>query len=174
VSIDLKQARALADTALESPSNGPEARHLAATVTALAAELEETRQYLADWRGAALKTERERDELAAMIETHRRLRVTSRSLESLIDPVTHSPARVRAWLAANGWTLKAQHPKASEWFNPALTRHGWDREGSQVLVLDWTGFSDYADRLATTVTDLAGLHGLGELAVLAGIECADV
>jgi hypothetical protein len=101
----------------------------------------------------------------------RTLRVMRRSLEPLIDKQRHSPAKVRAWLTAHGWKLFQQHPECSEWTTD-LKRPGWLGEGSIVMVLDSTRFSDYAHHLAAIVTDLAGLHGMGELGVLAGIEAA--
>lgn len=113
-------------------------------------------------------------EMADEIAADRGARLQPRSVEKRVDRERHCPAKVRAYLSANGWTLRDQHPKASVWANPHVTRHGWAKTGSLVTVLDTTWFSDYERHLALTVVDLADLHGLGELGVLAGIEAAEV
>lgn len=106
-------------------------------------------------------------------EAARTLRVMPRSIEPFISREHHSPAHVRAFLTKLGWTLFKQYDECSEW-TKHVKRPGWFGEGSIVMVLDSTRFSDYAHHVAMMVTDLAGLHGLGELGVLAGIEAADV
>lgn len=126
------------------------------------------------------RAENARDQVGEMLHTAQEqrnqahtLRVMPRSLEPLIDKERHSPAKFRAWLAAHGWTLFQQYDECSEWTSN-VKRPGWLGEGSIVMVLDSTRFSDYAHYLAAVVTDLAGLHGMGELAVLAGIEAQPV
>lgn len=127
---------------------------------------------VADESGLAAEMAPVLESLCAEVEAGRTLRVMPRSIELFISREHHSPARIRAFLTALGWTLFKQYDECSEWTKD-VNRLGWLGEGSLVMVLDSTRFSDYAHHVAMMVTDLAGLHGLGELGVLAGIEAAD-
>ena len=127
-----------------------------------------------EWpRGVYALDRTDMDAVLALLDQARTLRITPRSLETLIDPGVHTPARVRGYLAANGWTLELPHPQCSEWQNPRYPplRHQ-DRADTcaVVMVLDWDGFSDYARRVADLAVEVAGLHGVGELRVLKEIE----
>lgn len=110
--------------------------------------------------------------LCGAVETARSLRISLRSLDALIDPAVHTPAKVRAYLAARGWKLMAQYPRCSEWHQPDLRKLPGQREsyaGAAMLVVDDPG-PDYGRRVAEVLADLAELDGCGELQVLADIE----
>jgi hypothetical protein len=114
----------------------------------------------------------EHDARMRLVEV-RSLRIARRSLERVVNRAEHTPARIRAYLAAHGWVLDTQYPDCSHWRLDGVARPGWEAPDSLVMVLDRVEFSDYADRVASLVVDLAGLHGVGELQVLADIEAAD-
>lgn len=113
------------------------------------------------------------EQMAAEIQAARAVRAMPRSIEPLIDKERHSPARVRAYLAANGWALFKEYEDCSEWTKPDVKRPGWIGEDGIVMILDSTRFSDYAHHLAMTVGVLAQANFTGELGVLAGIEAED-
>lgn len=111
--------------------------------------------------------------LLAQLDQARTLRITYKSFLGLVDPAVHTPARIRAYLAARGWELIKRPPGATQWRIDGLTRPGWTGQGSVVTVLDETIWSDYAEVVARVVVDLAELHGMGELRVLADIAEAE-
>jgi hypothetical protein len=114
------------------------------------------------------------DAVQAELDQTRSLRILLRSLDALIDPAVHTPAKVRAYLAARGWKLMAQYPRCSEWHQPDLRKLPGQREsyaGAAVLVVDDPG-PDYGRRVAEVLADLADLYAMGELQVLADIEAA--
>lgn len=108
---------------------------------------------------ARLAAEAERDVLRAELELARSLRVDASSLRSVIDPVRHAPAKVRAFLAANGWRETGEVRGLTE----------WERNGETVAVLPDAASREYRKRMAVYVQAIATVHGTGELGVLADI-----
>lgn len=97
------------------------------------------------------------------LELARSLRIDVASLRTAIDPVKHSPAKVRAYLAANGWRLMGEVRGFTE----------WERSGETVMVLPEAGSREYAKRMAIYVQAIATVHKVGELSVLAGIAAVE-
>lgn len=124
----------------------------------------------AEWpRGFYALNRPDMEATLALLDQARTLRIVPRSLEPLIDPQVHSPARLRGYLAARGWVLDSQYPEASHWRHDTKIRRGWDADHSLALVLDSTRFTGYAQRMAETAVDMAGFEGVGELQVLKDI-----
>jgi hypothetical protein len=135
--VNLDQARALAVASRENTAAGLEAREQLANVV---------------------------DQLAGVVETAYACKIAQRSVRPLVDKNAHTPARVRAYLLANGWTCERQHARSSDW------RH----EDGHLLthLLDDDKFSDYEKVTAFLVAEAAITAGTGELKVLADIVVA--
>ena len=101
----------------------------------------------------------------AIISRTNKLRIMPRSLEPLIDPVVHTPAKVRAYLRADGWSQVQWIPEFTQWENDSLP-------GALVTFYNESGWSDYAFRATELVVKLAGLLEVGELQVLSDITAA--
>lgn len=127
-----------------------------------------------EWpRGVYALDRTDMDAVLALLDQARTLRIVRRSVVEMVDPAVHTPARIRAYLTARGWERFRCGRGATQWRIESLTRPGWAERGSVVTVLDETDWSDYAEVVARVVVDLAELHGMGELRVLADIAEAE-
>lgn len=97
----------------------------------------------------------------AELEMARTLRIDATSVRAAIDPEVHTPAKVRAYLAANGW--RQTDP----------IRDYWNRRDVTVAVPQKPTAPDYTKRLAMYVQTIATVHETGELGVLAGIAATE-
>ena len=107
------------------------------------------------------RAEAERDAFAAEVLIARSLRIARESVCTLVERDVHSPARIRAYLAAHGWVMTSQREDVSGW-------RFTDRDGihHDIGVLAGTGEDDYVTFTAAQVCAIATAHQTGELQVL--------
>ncbi len=78
-----------------------------------------------------------------------------------VDPAVHTPAQVLAYLRELGWEREGGADIAELWRDPV--------SGQRVTVSLHPDAPDYARRMGELASDLATLHGMGELQILAEI-----
>lgn len=125
-----------------------------------------------EWPRTAYALDRpDLEAVLALAETALAVRLMQRSVLALVDKAVHTPARVRAYVAGQGWQVCAGHdyPDVSEW----TPTGGFPADGFIVKVLHGDDWTDYAQVVASLVMTMAEWSMVGELAVLTGIAAAE-